>query len=249
MHYFLEETISLIDRISCRLSLNQLPLIFSMGDGAATIDLGNQLSESLNRKVLAMYLWLQQNRFHGLKDIITAYASLTLVYDPSLIKMHYQPVGTVFEWVYERLQTAYRESGSGLNGTPSRHRIPVFYGGTNGPDLSRLAAAKGLDESAVIHIHTGKLYRVYMIGFLPGFSYMGEVEAAIAHPRKEKPITVMAGSVGIAGSQTGIYPFNSPGGWNIIGRTPLQMFNAHAQNPVLIKAGDEVEFYAAEEEA
>jgi inhibitor of KinA len=97
----------------------------------------------------------------------------------------------------------------------------------------------------VIHIHTTTLYRVYMIGFLPGFAYLGEVNASIAHARKEKPGAVAAGSVGIAGSQTGIYPLASPGGWNIIGRTPLQMFNALSKDPVLLKAGDEVEFYPA----
>lgn len=219
-----------------------------MGDGAVTIDLGNQLSESLNRKVLAMYHWLQQNPFYGLKDIITAYSSLTLIYDPTLIKVHYLPARTVFEWVHDRLLTAFERSGPMLNGASTRHRIPVFYGGANGPDLASLAAAKRMEEEEVVEIHTGKLYRVFMIGFLPGFSYMGEVDAAIAHPRKEKPVGVSAGSVGIAGSQTGIYPLNSPGGWNIIGRTPLQIFNAQAQNPVLIKAGDEVEFYAVTEE-
>lgn len=219
-----------------------------MGDGAVTIDLGNQLSESLNRKVLAIYHWLQQNPFYGLKDIITAYSSLTLIYDPTLVKIHYRPARTVFEWVHDRLLTAFERSAPMLDGTSTRHRIPVFYGGANGPDLAPLAAAKEMEEEEVVAFHTGKLYRVFMIGFLPGFSYMGEVDGVIAHPRKEKPVPVLAGSVGIAGSQTGIYPLNSPGGWNIIGRTPIQIFNAQAQNPVLIKAGDEVEFYAVTEE-
>lgn len=216
-----------------------------MGDGAITIDLGNRLSETLNGKVLAMHQWLQQNSFEGLKDIITAYSSLTILYDPSFVKSHYQPANTVFEWVQERLVTAYRQSGSSVMGTPVKHRIPVYYGAENGADLAALALEKQLTPEEVIRLHTSKIYRVYMIGFLPGFSYMAEVDERIALPRKEKPILVPAGSVGIAGSQTGIYPFNSPGGWNIIGRTPLQLFNAQAQNPVLLKAGDEVEFFAA----
>lgn len=234
-----------MDSISCSLSLNHLPNIFPMGDGAVTIDLGNQLSESLNGKVLAMHQWLQQHRFEGLKDIITAYSSLTILYDPYFIKNHYQPPNTVFEWVQERIITAYRQSGPGFSGTPVKHRIPVHYGGENGADLAALALEKQLTPGEVIRIHTGKLYRVYMIGFLPGFSYMAEVDERIALPRKEKPVPVIAGSVGIAGSQTGIYPFNSPGGWNIIGRTAIPMFNAQDQNPVLLKAGDEVEFYDA----
>ncbi len=191
-----------------------------MGDGAVTIDLGNQLSETLNGKVLAMSQWLQQNRFEGLKDIIIAYASLTLLYDPSFVKSHYQPANTVFEWVQERLVTAYRQSGPAILGTPVKHRIPVYYGGENGPDLASLAQARNLSPEAVVQLHIAQVYQVYMIGFLPGFSYMGTVDDQIAQPRKAKPVAVQAGSVGIAGSQTGIYPFNSPGGWNIIGRTP-----------------------------
>lgn len=216
-----------------------------MGDGAVTIDLGNRLSETLNGKVLAMHQWLQQNSFEGLKDIITAYSSLTIIYDPSFVKSHYQPANTVFEWVQERLVTAYRQSAASITAMPVKHRIPVYYGGENGADLAALALEKQLSPDEVIRLHTSKVYRVYMIGFLPGFSYMAEVDERIALPRKEKPILVPAGSVAIAGSQTGIYPFNSPGGWNIIGRTPVQLFNAQAQNPVLLKAGDEVEFFAA----
>lgn len=216
-----------------------------MGDGAVTIDLGNQLSEPLNEKVLAMHQWLQAHRFTGLKDIITAYASLTLLYDPSLVKHHYQPAYTVFEWVQERLTQAYHQSGQTATGNPVRHRIPVYYGAENGPDLEALAHQQQLTPDEVIRLHTGKVYRVYMIGFLPGFSYLATVDERIALPRKEKPVFVEAGSVGIAGSQTGIYPFRCPGGWNIIGRTPLPMFNAQAQNPVLLKAGDEVIFFDA----
>lgn len=244
MYYLLVESISLTDRISCSLSLNQLPVIFPMGDGAVTIELANQLSEKLNGKVLAMYQWLQENPFEGLKDIITAYSSLTIVYHPSCVKDHYKPAHTVFEWVQERLLQAYLQSGPAATGTPVRHRIPVYYGAEHGPDLAALARQKQLSPEAVVRIHTSGLYRVYMIGFLPGFSYMGAVDEQIALPRKEKPVPVPAGSVGIAGSQTGIYPFHCPGGWNIIGRTPLQLFNPQSENPVLLKAGDEVEFYA-----
>lgn len=214
-----------------------------MGDGAITIDLGNRLSETLNGKVLAMQDWLQQNSFEGLKDIITAYSSLTILYDPVLIKSHYRPPNTVFEWVRERVAVAYRQSAVSATSTPVKHRIPVYYGAENGSDLESLARQKQLSPQEVVRLHTSRVYRVYMIGFLPGFSYMAEVDELIALPRKEKPVVVAPGSVGIAGSQTGIYPFACPGGWNIIGRTPLQLFNAQSKNPVLLKAGDEVEFY------
>lgn len=220
-----------------------MPVIFSLGDGAVTIDLGNQLSEALNGKVLAMNQWLQLHPFTGQKDIITAYSSLTLVYDPTLIKAYYRPAHTIYEWVQQRLLDAYQQADAMVGPVPVRHQIPVFYGGLDGPDLAPLAASRGLSVEEVIHIHTATVYRVYLIGFLPGFAYLGEVDASIAQPRKEKPAPVAAGSIGIAGSQTGIYPLASPGGWNIIGRTPLQMFNPLSQIPVLLKAGDEVVFF------
>lgn len=216
-----------------------------MGDGAATIDLGNHLSESLNRKVLAMQQWLQQHPFEGLKDIITAYSSLTILYDTAFIKNYYDPPAPVFEWVRQRLITAYQQSGNLAESNPVRHRIPVYYGGEHGMDLDAMAREKQLTTREIIRIHTEKVYRVYMIGFLPGFPYLAAVDERIAMPRKAKPVPVPAGSVGIAGSQTGIYPFNGPGGWNIIGRTPQTLFNPQAENPVPLKAGDEVVFYEA----
>jgi inhibitor of KinA len=224
--------------------LKHLPHIFPLGDGAATIDLGNVINDSLNGKVLAMAQWLAQNSFDGLLDIITAYASLTLVYDPVLVKNRQQPAASVFEWVRDLLIIAWKQSGHEVVGEPLRHRIPVCYEAEFGPDLAALAAVKGLSAAELVQLHAAGIYKVYMIGFLPGFSYMGGLDERIAANRKENPVLVQAGSVGIAGSQTGIYPFTSPGGWHIIGRTPLKMFNPAAENPVLFKAGDEVTFYA-----
>lgn len=191
-----------------------------------------------------MAQWLAQNSFEGLLDIISAYASLTLIYDPLLVKNRQQPATSVFDWVRDQLITAWNESGTQVVDNPVRHRIPVCYEGEFGPDLAALASAKGLSATELVQLHTESTYKVYMIGFLPGFSYMGGLPEKLAANRKENPVMVQAGSVGIAGSQTGIYPFTSPGGWNIIGRTPLKMFNPAAENPVLLKAGDEVTFYA-----
>jgi inhibitor of KinA len=223
--------------------LNQQPDIFSLGDGALTIDLGNRISDTLNSKVLAMQQWLQEHPFDGLLDTIPAYSSLTIVYDPFLIRNTHQPVTTVFDWVQEKVLDAFDQSGQQAAGTPVRHRIPVCYEAEFGPDLSSLASQKQLEPAEVVQLHMTRIYRIHMIGFLPGFSYMAEVDERIALNRKNSPVLVHAGSVGIAGSQTGIYPFTCPGGWNIIGRTPLKMFNALVRNPVLLKAGDEVEFY------
>jgi inhibitor of KinA len=123
-------------------------------------------------------------------------------------------------------------------------RIPVCYEPEYGPDLDLLAGKKGLTREEVIRLHTADIYRVYMIGFLPGFPYLGKVAPALEIPRKERPVPVVAGGVGIAGNQTGIYPLHSPGGWQIIGRTPLKLFDPCAPVPVSMKVGDWVQFFS-----
>jgi inhibitor of KinA len=120
--------------------------------------------------------------------------------------------------------------------------IPVCYDPEFGPDLENLAREKNITTEDVIRIHTSKPYRVFMLGFLPGFAYMGEVDERISMSRKNQPVPVAAGSVGIAGKQTGIYPLLSPGGWQIIGRTPVHLFNKEKEQTTLLKAGDRVQF-------
>ena len=127
-------------------------------------------------------------------------------------------------------------------------RIPVTYGGDSGPDLEEVAAFAGCEPSEVIRRHASQTYRVYMLGFLPGFPYMGELNEKLVLPRQANPVQVLNGSVGIAGKQTGIYPFDSPGGWHIIGRTPMKMFDASKETPVTIAAGAEIQFYSITED-
>jgi inhibitor of KinA len=122
-------------------------------------------------------------------------------------------------------------------------RIPVCYEGEYAPDLEGVAKEKGLSKEEVIGLHTSVIYRVYMIGFLPGFPYMGRTDPRLEIARKKQPVSVWAGGVGIAGIQTGIYPLNSPGGWQIIGRTPMPLFNRHEDPPIRVQAGDSVQFY------
>jgi inhibitor of KinA len=217
--------------------------IFPLGDTAATIDLGNTINEALNDKVIAMQQWLQVNSFEGVRDIIIAYSSLTLIYDPVSVKRKFSPPGTVFDFVKQKLQQAYYHSLVLPQEEAGIIEIPVCYDDEFGMDLKSMAAEKQMPEEEIIRLHTEKIYRVYMIGFLPGFPYMAEVDARLSAPRKEKPVMVFPGSVGIAGSQTGIYPFNTPGGWNIIGRTPVEMFNETADDLVRLKVGDRVHFY------
>jgi inhibitor of KinA len=218
--------------------------IFPLGDAAATLDMGNTISEALNQKALAMQQWLLDHPFEGLKDCLVAYSSLTVLYNPVIIKKYYHPPTTIFDWVADRLQQAFEKGVETVNETREVISIPVCYEAPFGPDLAALAQQKELTEQDVVTLHTSTTYNVYMIGFLPGFSYMGEIDEKIAVPRKQHPTQVLAGSVGIAGSQTGIYPLNSPGGWQIIGRTPLKMFDAFVPEPVKLQAGDRVQFYA-----
>jgi inhibitor of KinA len=218
--------------------------IFPLGDAAITLDMGNIINEALNQKALAMQLWLLDHPFEGMKDCLIAYSSLTVQYNPGTVKKHYNLQTTVFDWVAHYLKEAFDRSVQTVQAEREVIQIPVCYEGNYAPDLATLAQQRQLSEQEVVNIHTAAIYNVYMIGFLPGFSYMGEVNERIAVPRKQHPTQVMAGSVGIAGSQTGIYPLNSPGGWQIIGRTPLRLFDPFVPEPVKLQAGDKVQFYA-----
>ena len=218
--------------------------IFSLGDGALTIDLGNTISEQYNRKVLAMQHWLEHHPFTGLLDIIPAYSSLTVLYDPIMVKKQYLIAGTVAAWVSGQLENAFRDSGEQMPVAAVTVEIPVCYDNQTGMDLDAMARQKKLSAEELIRLHTAVLYRVYMIGFLPGFSYLAEVDPLLVTPRKARPVSVLPGSIGIAGAQTGIYPLGSPGGWNIIGRTPVKLFDPSSPGVVKLKAGDNVRFYA-----
>lgn len=222
--------------------------IFSLGDTAITIDLGNVISANLNDKVLAMQKWLQQHPFDGMKELVVAYSSLTVYYDPFIVKKKYQPSTIVCQWVEEKLQDAFRQSSIQESNSGKVHRIPVCYEEEFGIDLVQMTAQKKINKEKIVEWHTAKLYRVYMLGFMPGFPYMGEVDEQLATPRKQIPVIVEAGSVGIAGNQTGIYPFKSPGGWNIIGRTPVSLFNRNENPSVGLQPGDQVQFYAISRE-
>ncbi|MEP7279767.1 MAG: 5-oxoprolinase subunit PxpB [Bacteroidota bacterium] len=222
--------------------------IFSLGDAAVTIDLGNTINEFLNDKVIAMQQWMLANAFPGQKDIIIGYSSLTVVYDPLVIRQYYHPTPTVYAWVRERLQTAFEESVAQSCQERPVVRMPVCYDALFGTDLEALAAASQMETQQVIELHTARVYRVYTIGFLPGFSYMAQVDEKLITHRKPFPEAVAAGSVGIAGAQTGIYPFASPGGWHIIGRTPVQQFDPNSKELVRLKVGDRVQFYAISRE-
>lgn len=220
--------------------------IYPISENTLTVCLGNELNASINDRVFRLYTYLgnQPNPFW--KELIPAYASLTVIYDVKEIRKHSQ---SALSWVSKQLKEAIdRCDDAGI--LPSRQlSIPVCYEPEFGFDLKTLSKAKKLSVNQVIELHTGQTYRVYMLGFLPGFAYMGIIDERIAAPRLSTPRKhVITGSVGIAGNQTGIYPLDSPGGWNIIGRTPVNLFDSSAEKPALFQPGDEVKFYAITKE-
>ena len=222
--------------------------LFPLGDAALLIDFGNAIDSEINKKVLHLFHQLKNERLPYIVDLIPAYSSLTICYD--VVAIYKNPVDkTAFEIMAELIETITAKKQQVIYRNEQIIEIPVCYASQFALDMQELADAKNLTPDEIIKIHTSKIYRVYMIGFLPGFAYMGEVDEQIAFPRKQKPRTkVAAGSVGIAGAQTGIYPLNSPGGWQIIGQTPVQLFTREAVNPVLFNPGDSIKFYSISED-
>ncbi len=183
-----------------------------------------------------------------MKDIVPAYSSLTIHYDVIAIKKHYGST-SAFAFMKKRLEALLAEERQ-MPVQPSRRiTIPVCYAPKYALDREEITTLTNLSFNEIITIHTSSIYRVFMVGFLPGFAYMGEVDPRIAVPRKHEPrVSIEAGSVGIAGRQTGIYPLASPGGWQIIGHTPVKLFDKEKEELVLFKAGDEVTFYSIDED-
>lgn len=218
--------------------------IFSLSDSAIVVDFGNVINEKINQKALNLAYAIGRAAFAGIKDIVPAYSSVTVHYDVVEILKH-SSGETAFSIMKESLKKLLQQENENTEEQQRQIKIPVCYDEEFGWDLKDIAKVTKLTVEEIIQIHTSKKYKVFMVGFLPGFAYMGEVDPRIAMPRKAEPRTkISQGYVGIAGIQTGIYPLTSPGGWQIIGRTPLQLFNRENENPVLFKAGDEVEFFS-----
>jgi inhibitor of KinA len=220
--------------------------IYPVSENAVTIYFGNELDIGLNHRVFSLYNYLRRQPDSFWVDLIPAYGSLTVVYDLNKIRTISH---LAFEWIRRRLEDAITRCDDAVVGAARKLSIPVCYDPVFGLDLKLLSKSKKLSIDQVIELHTAQTYRVFMLGFLPGFAYMAIVDEKIATPRLPSPRKhVPAGSVGIAGNQTGIYPLDSPGGWNIIGRTPVKLFDSHNENPVLFQPGDEVKFYSVSKE-
>ena len=217
--------------------------ISPLGDSAITVDFGNVIDETINRQVMALFYQFQNNPLPGMIEAVPAYSSLTVYYDVFQLKKIVTAGKTVYEWTEEQLRKRLQEPLLYNDSATATITIPVCYEKEFASDIEEIARLKNISVDEVIRIHTSKTYRVYMLGFIPGFAYMGEVDEKIEMPRKPQPRQkVEAGSVGIAGKQTGIYPLSSPGGWQIIGQTPLKLFDASKKVPTLLKAGDKVKF-------
>ncbi len=215
------------------------PRFFPMGDQALIVEFGDRVDPALSAEIAAVAQRLRDSRPIGVLDVVPAYSTLALHYDPAAVGAGTTPyealVETIDAWL--KTQTA---------ATPQAGRlieIPVCYGGAFGEDLEALAESHDLSVEEAIAIHSGATYHVHMLGFVPGFAYLGGLDARLATPRRDTPRPhVPAGSVAIGGAQTGVYPLDTPGGWQIIGRTPLQLFKPDATPPSLLNAGDAVRF-------
>lgn len=219
--------------------------IFSLSENAVTIDFGNEISIELNEIVIQLADFIEETKFEGFVELVPAYSSLTIFYDLIEVRKNYNQYPNAFLAVKTFIENSLSKLKKSKKSTARLIEIPVNYTDEFALDLEFVANNAGLAKDEVIKIHTSKQYRVFMIGFLPAFAYMGEVDERIATPRRESPRTkIEKGSVGIAGKQTGIYPLESPGGWQIIGKTDLEMFQPESNQISLLKTGDFVQFYS-----
>lgn len=205
------------------------------GDTSLSVEFGNEISESINAQIRAFNMALQSSGIPGIVETVPSYRSLMIHYDPSVIL--YDPLVKRLRSLLGRLDQASLPPSDVLE-------IPVLYGGEEGPDLEFVAQHAGKTPEEVIRIHSSTEYLIYMLGFTPGFTYLGGMSEEIATPRLTTPrVKIPAGSVGIAGAQTGVYPIDSPGGWQLIGRTPVRMYDPDRETPILPQAGQYIHFY------
>ncbi len=213
--------------------------ILTEGDSSILLVFKQEISPDINGKITAFVHLLKEQQIEGVIDMIPAFASLLINYDPRMIR---------YEELKERLEILLKLEVEEQQKLKKIFEIPVCYGGEYGPDLEAIAEHAGLSAKEVIDIHTSKDYLIYMLGFLPGFSYLGGLDERIHTPRLANPrIRIPAGSVGIGGSQTGIYPLDSPGGWQLLGLTPVKTYDPKREKPILFEAGDYIRFVPVDE--
>lgn len=204
------------------------------GDRAVSVEFENEISEPVNREVTSLAAALRPEVGKGIREMVPTYRSLLVCYDPSVLS-------------YDALCSRIHSAAGARDSDTVQHRrifsIPCCYGGRYGEDLAGMVSITGLSEQEIVKIHSAPVYKVYMLGFLPGFPYLGGMDERIAAPRLKTPrVKIPAGSVGIGGKQTGVYPIDSPGGWRLIGTTPVRFYDPDREQPILCAAGDYIRF-------
>jgi KipI family sensor histidine kinase inhibitor len=213
--------------------------ILTAGDSSLLVEFGHEISPEINRKISSTVQLMKEQHIEGIVDVIPTYCSLLVNYDPLVID---------YKDLKKRLEGLVKVDVKSGEGKKTIVEIPVCYGGEYGPDIANIAEHAGLTEEEVIKIHSSKDYLIYMLGFLPGFTYLGGLDERIHTPRLASPrIKIRAGSVGIGGSQTGIYPLDSPGGWQLMGMTPVKTYDPDREVPILVEAGQYIRFIPIDE--
>ena len=224
--------------------------LYPLSESAITLQYGEEIAINRHRELLQLMQQIQDDPFPGFREVSIAFHTVTIFFDPYTVfeNVKQSPISYISDWLNKKASWLGNDipdaKASATITIASREQlIPVCYEEPFAFDLDTLAAYHGIDPETVISMHTNQSFYVFMVGFTPGFPYMGILPPALDTPRKATPsLMVPAGSVGIAGQQTGIYPFTSPGGWNIIGRTPIKLFDINDNDPCLLKAGDRVRF-------
>ncbi len=217
--------------------------IFSLGDSALTVEFGSSISTGLNKRAIALSDFFRQNPFPGFVESVPAYASTTIFFDIWTVRKSFPEFSSAFDAVKHLADQAIDSKSRPKAESNPSIEIPFHFDAKSALDLDFVAKHAGISTRDVIEIFTNVTYRVFMLGFLPGFSYMGEVDERIATPRKDSPrLCVPKGSIAIAGKQAGIYSLESPGGWQILGRTDVEMFKPDQASPSLLKPGDKIRF-------
>lgn len=209
------------------------------GDSSLLIEFGDEISPEINKKITATVQLMKAQQIEGVVDLIPAFCSLLINYDPRII---------TYENLQKRMEDLVKLDATAEQASKKIIEIPVCYGGEYGPDIENIAELAGLSVEEVIRIHSSRDYLIYMLGFLPGFAYLGGLEECLHTPRLANPrIKINAGSVGIGGSQTGIYPLDSPGGWQLLGMTPVTVYDPLREVPILYEAGEYIRFVPVDE--
>ena len=215
-------------------------LFLPAGDSAVNVEFGRTIDPGINKKIRSLSDSLSCKPIRGVTECIPTFRSLLVCYDP---------LQTGGEALIKKLKKRIDKLDSAASVSKRVFKIPVCYGGEFGEDIAFVASHAGLTEQEVIDIHTSRDYLIFMLGFLPGFAYLGDLDKRLHTPRLSNPRTsIPAGSVGIGGEQTGIYPLASPGGWQLIGRTPVRPYDPEAEQPILYSAGDYIRFFSVDEQ-